>query len=248
MEDLERSSAVRTRQRGWTPPPPRRRPTGLGNAPGEPRFAAWPLAPEAGAGQGLAPARVEVQSLEASAADKLSHKNGVAAPADGFILSLAWKRLPAAAAFRFADHIWLLFDAPLPAGTAAAIERTTGRRGVTQMDSGAGTLLKIAAGPELAARLRHEENSWQIDVRPRMALPALAVSFARIGGRDGAPLLRYALPDAGRLHWIEDPDSGERLIVVPSAAGRAWCWTAASRSSRLCKVSRAWFSGRTTRG
>jgi len=219
MEDLKESaSAARTARRDWVPAVPRRRPNGLGGGTEGPRFATWPLEDAAAGGPRAAPARVEVLPLEVSLGDKLSPITASVADEEGFALSLAWERLPAAAAFRFADHIWLLFDAPLPVGTAAAIERTTGRKGVTQRPSGAGTLLKIAAGPALAPRLSREGNVWHVDLRPRMPLPALAVSRARIAGTDADATLRYALPEAGPIHWLEEPDSGERLIVVPSLA------------------------------
>jgi hypothetical protein len=134
-----------------------------------------------------------------------------------FGLRLIWDQLPAAAAFRFGDDIWLLFDAPLPEETAVLIERATGHSAVTQMASGEGTALRIKAAPQLVPRLRRKGSAWLIDIRQRTALPESVISATLVNDVQDATI-RYSMPKGGKPHWLSDPQSEERLIVVPTRA------------------------------
>ena len=210
------------------PDPPRRRPSDLLASERGPAFVTQPEIREVAEGAPKdptgketrgAPARVEVFGPEEDyGRDQASASGGAAASLeDGFSLRLTWESLPPAATFRFGDDIWLLFDAPLPAGTASAIQRTAGRVGVTQLASGPGSLLKVRATTQMAPRLRRDGNSWLVDISPRMPLPELAVTSALVEDEAGA-VMRFVLSEGGSAHWITDPETSEQLIVVPTRA------------------------------
>jgi len=131
-------------------------------------------------------------------------------------LRLTWQSRPAAAAFRYGDELWLVFDAILEAGAAERIGTADmGFAAARQLDSGNGTALVIAAMPGLAVRLFEEEHGWIADIRPRSPLPEYNLDYKLVEARATGKLMRFASEHAGRIQWFSDPNTMERLVVVP---------------------------------
>jgi hypothetical protein len=110
----------------------------------------------------------------------------------------------------------LVFDAILEAGAAERIGTADmGFAAARQLDSQNGTALVIAAVPGLAVRLFEEETGWIADIRPRSPLPEHNLDYKLVEARATGKLMRFASEHAGRIQWFSDPNTMERLVVVP---------------------------------
>ena len=210
-------NAARTRLQ---PPLPRRRPAGLSRGSKGPDFTTASQESSGRAVIGAAAgelARVEIESPGWGDGDPEAMPGTGSTFGESFSVLISWDSLPAAAAFRFGDDIWILFDKPLPPEAARLFEQASGRGGVRQLPSGNGSLLMIPSPPMVAPRLTRIGEGWRVDFRQRTALPQFAVSPSLMED-EADPMIRLALPEAGPAHWLVDPKSGEDLVVVPTRA------------------------------
>ena len=131
-------------------------------------------------------------------------------------LRFTWKEPPAAAAFRYGEEIWLVFDAPVAAEAIGRIEEAdVGLDAVRKLDSEHGSTIILKAASPLVAGLQREEKGWLVDLRTRAPLPDREMDYEVVDA-DLNTVLRFMSEDAGDIHWLADPASGERLIVIPA--------------------------------
>jgi hypothetical protein len=131
------------------------------------------------------------------------------------VMTFAWDRPTAAAAFRRADNLWLVFDRPAPKDVVERIAAAAPHLGeVDLIEQDGATILIIGAIPTVAPRLSREGSSWSLDLRPRSPLPERGLA-APVIEDEGYTRIRYPVIGAGRTLWITDPDAGDRLVVVP---------------------------------
>ncbi len=133
-------------------------------------------------------------------------------------LRFTWTEPTRAAAFRYGGDIWLVFDRPLAAG---ALDRLTqddlGLGHVRQMDNAEATVIRLGTSPDQVPRLTAElTGGWLVDIRRRSPLPERSLEADLAADGDQA-VLRFAVSGGGRIQWITDPDTNERLAVVPVA-------------------------------
>ncbi len=132
------------------------------------------------------------------------------------VLTFSWDRPTAAAAFRRGPNLWLLFDRPPPRNLVKALAAGAPHLGpVRLIEDGEATVIVIGALPTVAPRLTREENSWQVDLRPRNTLPQKALAAPVVEKGDYARV-RFPLSGARRAYWVTDPDAGDRMVVVPT--------------------------------
>ncbi|WP_299391257.1 hypothetical protein [Pelagibius sp.] len=132
------------------------------------------------------------------------------------VLTFSWDRPTAAAAFRRGPNLWLLFDRPPPRNLVKSLAAGAPHLGpVRLIEDGEATVIVIGALPTVAPRLTREENSWQVDLRPRNALPQKALAAPVVEKGDYARV-RFPLSGARRGYWVTDPDAGDRMVVVPT--------------------------------
>ncbi len=144
--------------------------------------------------------------------------------ADAFVpvvMTFAWDRPTAAAAFRRGESLWLVFDRPAPRDVVRRIATVAPHLGeVRLMEDEGSTILIIGAVPSVAPRLSREDSGWTVDLRPRSALPerGLAAPVVEKGGENakGNARVRFPVIGAGRMLWVTDPDAGDRLVLVPT--------------------------------
>ena len=139
--------------------------------------------------------------------------------ADAFVpvvMTFAWQRPAAAAAFRRGENLWLVFDRPAPKDIIRRIATVAPHLGeVRLMEDDGATILIIGAIPTVAPRLSREGNRWTVDLRPRSALPERGLA-APVIEDEGYTRIRYPMIGAGRILWVTDPDAGDRVVLVPT--------------------------------
>ncbi|NIA69443.1 tetratricopeptide repeat protein [Pelagibius litoralis] len=132
------------------------------------------------------------------------------------ILTFDWDRPTAAAAFRRGENLWLTFDRPPPRNLVKLIAATAPHLGsVRLVEAGSATVMVIGALPTVAPRLTRDGNSWIVDLRPRSTLPQKALAAPVVEKKEYSRV-RFPLSGAERLHWVTDPDAGDRLVIVPT--------------------------------
>jgi tetratricopeptide (TPR) repeat protein len=163
-----------------------------------------------------APGQLEVGIGEREVATNAVPLGYVPEPDPPIHLRFTWQEPPAVAAFRYGEEIWLVFDAPVAADAAARIEEAdVGLEDVRRLDSDHGSTVILKAASPLVARLQREEKGWLVDLRTRAPLPDREMDHEVVDAGLNT-VLRFMSEDAGEIHWLVDPASGERLVVIPA--------------------------------
>ena len=146
---------------------------------------------------------------------------------EGIELAFTWPGEVAAAVFRRASVLWLVFDAaPGPAwrSTPPALEREFARLvGPARMHepaAGGATVLSFELRQPLAVQAAREGRTWRILLRPHAEPPA-AVPSERL---DDPVRLRLLGDGSAHVLRVEDPLVGDELVIWPmrtSATGQA---------------------------
>lgn len=124
-----------------------------------------------------------------------------------------------AAAFRRSDSIWLVLDTDQPID-AQAIQREGGSivSDVSVLDLAKGKAVRIRlTRPQLAA-LAGDERGWTLTMADKVQAPSQPLVAARNIADPARASVSIALPQPGALHRIDDPDSGNALMVVTAPA------------------------------
>ncbi len=136
-------------------------------------------------------------------------------------LRFDWPEEVAAAAYRRGASLWLAFDRPLSRNLTVDLARLAPQFApYEQFSISDGTLIRMAAPPVLVPLMRKEGKAWIVDLwsADRADVPGIE---AAVDGAVQPASVSFAMPDAGRVLSFEDPELGDRIIVVPVAsAGR----------------------------
>lgn len=188
---------------GLTPPPElispsagQAEPIPLPSAPGGPPPAS--ASPANGAGSGTA---LSVRYTS----------NG-----DTASLRFPWAKPVAAAIFRRAGALWVVFSAP--AKTDAGEVMLRGKAAVDhieQIPNPDATILRIATLSGLEPTMRRADNDWILDLKAQEPRPELTIAV------DAQPSARpsrvvFEMHDVTAPVTLRDPEVGDELIVVPT--------------------------------
>jgi predicted negative regulator of RcsB-dependent stress response len=143
------------------------------------------------------------------------------------ILRFAWPDEIAAAAFRRAGFVWLVFDRPADLDLGP-VRRAGGDLigGVELTPSRAGTVVRLAVAAGVNPRLRPDPDgrAWSVELARQPLAPAhrIPVSIERgeVGGAS-VPRLVLTVDGAGEALQLRDPEVGDMLLVVPVRAAGA---------------------------
>lgn len=154
--------------------------------------------------------------IDTATAPARSVDRGVAVP-----LRFDWSEEVAAAAYRRGASLWLAFDRPPPRDLTVDLARLAPQFGpYEQFAIGGGTLIRMAAPPVLVPLMRKDGAAWIVDLWSADRADGPGIE-AVVDGAAQPPAVSFAVPDAGRVMSFEDPELGDRIIVVPvTGAGR----------------------------
>ena len=134
---------------------------------------------------------------------------------------LAWPEPVAAAAFRYGDHVWVVFARreafdvePFQRRLGPGVER------LVRLEHAQATILAARVGADVAARVSHERNAWTVILKRGngvLPMPDAKLAIAR-GSAE-----RVTVPLAGAEAPIRvvAPELGSALHVIPSRARAA---------------------------
>ncbi|HEV8025986.1 MAG TPA: tetratricopeptide repeat protein [Stellaceae bacterium] len=164
----------------------------------------------------LAPA---AQAVAATAAADALLVQGAATP-EGVRLRFDWPKPTAAAVFRRAGAVWIVFATPAALDLAEPRKLVGGALStLDQIADERATVLRLVPRAGLAPSVRRDGNSWIVELKAQDAQPDTPLNVETRPAAD-TPSVLFALTDAAEPLRLRDPELGDSLVVVPlTAAG-----------------------------
>ena len=137
----------------------------------------------------------------------------------GSSVRLDFKDPVAAAVFRRAGLLWLIFDQAQKFDTAKIkADGGNGILSVNQVSAARGTFLRIATEPGVNPAIRRDGNAWIFDFKKQGLAPATSIETKSQPNSQSGPRLFLPIPQAGGALAFHDAEVGDNLIVVPVTA------------------------------
>ena len=192
------------------------------SAPEQPAtaMASSPAAPQAEAVTQPAPApatptaRVETQSGADPKAVAEAKRTS-----DDLRLMFPFKNPVAAAAFRRADSIWVVFDTDKTLDTDAIVrEGSSIVADVTSFDLPRGKALRVRLARPQLATFSNDDRGWLLTIADKIQSPSQPLVVTRNVADPARASVSIAIAKPGQVHRLNDPDAGISLMVVTAPA------------------------------
>ncbi len=132
-------------------------------------------------------------------------------------LSFDWETPVAAAVFRRAGWLWIVFDAEQEVDLPA-IEDAGGGEVVSfveQLPYDGLTVLRLITAPGVNPTVRRDGLAWLVDLAVQPHRPTTPIDVIPATDGPSPPHLMLAVPEGGPRLRILDPEVGDELLVVP---------------------------------
>lgn len=142
-------------------------------------------------------------------------ENGGSAPIAAS-LSFPWNEPAAAAVFRRGGWTWVVFDRPKEMDLGLLRRLGSGVvRDIEQIPSRSATVIRMLVEPGYNPSVRREGLLWVVDLLRQPWRPANPTSVEAQPKSPVGPRLFVPVAEGGRAMVLEDPEVGDRFIVVP---------------------------------
>ena len=124
-----------------------------------------------------------------------------------------------AAAFRRGHTIWMLFDTLSKLDVAALTKLPGGKvTGLRHIHTGSMQYLRLQLSRAWLTHVTNNDNTWSIDIGDMVSGQVKPLQLQRKLRDDRKSLMTIKLENPGRVHWLDDPEFGDRLAVVTAFA------------------------------
>jgi len=133
-----------------------------------------------------------------------------------FSLSVSWDKPAAAAVFKRAGYLWVVFDRHQQVD--AKLLKRLGGEAVTfleQLPSKDGTVIRMIVQPDYYPSVRQEGLLWVIDLTHQEAVPAKPIQVLMPELLTSGVGIALNVAEAGSMLSVEDPEVGDSMVVVP---------------------------------
>lgn len=131
-------------------------------------------------------------------------------------LSFPWNEPAAAAVFRRSGWTWVVFDRPKEMDLGLLRRLGSGVvREIEQIPSRSATVIRMLVEPGYNPSVRREGLLWVVDLLRQPWRPANPTSVEAQPKSPVGPRLFVPVAEGGRAMVLEDPEVGDRFIVVP---------------------------------
>ncbi len=121
----------------------------------------------------------------------------------------------AAAIFRRGKSIWTVFDSDAQLDLKVLRERADAMvEDIKQVRFGKAQYIRIKLKEPQLAHVSHSGNGWHLTIGDMTTGKTNPLQLVRALREDKRSLIKIAMKDYGRVHWITDPEIGDRLAVV----------------------------------
>jgi len=131
-------------------------------------------------------------------------------------LRLDWNAPVAAAVFRRAGNLWLIFDKPEKINVAKL--KTQGGnaiRSIIQVPSKRATILRIVTVNGINPSLRRDGLAWIFDFKKQILQPQTPIEVKSQPSSPAGARLFVSVAESGLAIPLRDPEVGDNLVVVP---------------------------------
>ncbi len=174
-----------------------------------------PVSAQAGGADGAQPAAraAEASPVTAQPAAVAARAEATAA---GVSLRFDWDEPVAAAVFNRLGALWIVFDKQSRVDTAQLVAGGRGLIGdIQQLPSPAATILRLATQPGINPTLRRDGLAWIFDFAPGPLATATPIDVLAQPDSPVGPRLFVTVAEPGRAVLVNDPATGDNLVVVP---------------------------------
>ncbi|HXP95717.1 MAG TPA: tetratricopeptide repeat protein, partial [Telmatospirillum sp.] len=133
-----------------------------------------------------------------------------------FSLSVSWEKPVAAAVFRRAGYLWLVFDRKQDVDTK--LLRRLGGDAVTAVEQIANrdaTVLRLVVQPDYAPSVRRDGLLWVVDLMQQPGEPKDPIPVTAPATLTNGIGIVLNVAEAGNVVTLPDPEVGDTMLVVP---------------------------------
>ena len=125
----------------------------------------------------------------------------------------------AAAAFRRGRTVWLLFDTHEKLNIEAIKDAQGGKLvGVQHVRSGSMQYLRLSLSRGWLTYVANNKSAWVVDIGDMVSGQSEQLRLQRKLRADKRSVIGIKMKKPGRVHWLSDPEVGDRLAVVTAFA------------------------------
>jgi hypothetical protein len=142
--------------------------------------------------------------------------SSAAAPLDAVTLRFDWQEPVAAAVFRRAGSLWVIFDQDTPVDVASL--KTAGGnvvRAIERVPAEKATVLRFDTVAGVNPGLRRDGLAWMLDFRQQPLRPSTSIEAEAQPTSPAGSRIFLPVPEPGRAIAVRDTRVGDNLIVIP---------------------------------
>jgi hypothetical protein len=137
---------------------------------------------------------------------------------DGLKLMFPFADKTAAAIFQRADTLWLVFDTAVPLDVDALTnDRSQTIRGAEVSREDDAQIVRLRLERPRLVSVEAEEAGWSISIGDAMQSTVKPITIARNVVTPTRTSISIPFDEPRKAHWLNDPDVGDRLLVVTGA-------------------------------
>ncbi|MEM8744243.1 MAG: tetratricopeptide repeat protein [Pseudomonadota bacterium] len=134
---------------------------------------------------------------------------------DGLRFTFQFDKPVAAAVFRRGRNLWAVFDSNANLDLSELEARAGGGlEDVMKVQLGDAQYVRMKFSEPQLAHVSHSNNGWHLTVGDMATGKTSPLHLNRALREDKRSLVKVAMKDYGRVHWLTDPELGDRLAVV----------------------------------
>lgn len=165
-------------------------------------------------------ADAEDRGLSATPAQYAEIKVGVSAERGSVRLNLPISPAVGLAVFDRAGVVWIAAETEAPFEPSQIGMVAPGL--ITKADVrrvGRLSILRLSLSKPALVRAAATEREWVVTIGDELVAQSGQVAFTRGAAPDGRTVVRAAYPDVASVHWVEDPEAGDKLAIVAGRRG-----------------------------
>ena len=138
------------------------------------------------------------------------------APLDAVTLRFDWSEPVAAAVFRRAGSLWVIFDQDAPVDIAS-LKAASGNvvRAIEKVPTEQATVLRFDTVAGVNPGLRRDGLSWMLDFRQQPLRPSTPIEAEAQPNSPAGARIFLPAPEPGRAVAVRDTGVGDNLVVIP---------------------------------
>jgi tetratricopeptide (TPR) repeat protein len=172
-------------------------------------------APQKGAPKGENEAKNKPPAMTASSVPSSDAGINALASGAGLRVTFQFSKPVAAAMFRRGRSIWTVFDSDAQLDLSDLRTRAKNMvEDIQQVRFGSAQYVRIKLKEPQLAHVSHSNNGWHLTIGDMATGKTNPLQLVRALRDDKRSLIKIAMKDYGRVHWLTDPEIGDRLAVV----------------------------------